>query len=206
MSSNDKASRNSKRAEKTTQLMQNIMTGGEISKKREAELQKAADYGRGVQFQVGSPTVGKLKQFRKDAQGNVIIDPVTGKPQTKAVMRTGATAADYTGRIVANAPTFREAVGDAGRAIFGGKADDTQIRKDTGLPKNILPEPRETKGIVPTLIEKGGVVGSVVSSIATGKEKKKKKLTSDEIYNQGVTDFAALNRSQLGGKSFKLGD
>ena len=56
MSSNDKASRNSKRAEKTTQLMQNIMTGGEISKKREAELQKAADYGRGVQFQLVSPT------------------------------------------------------------------------------------------------------------------------------------------------------
>ena len=69
-----------------------------------------------------------------------------------------------------------------------------------------MPKTKPVKGIVPTLIEKGGVVGSVVSSIATGKEKKKKKLTSDEIYNQGVTDFAALNRSQLGGKSFKLGD
>ena len=189
MSSNDKASRNSKRAEKTTQLMQNIMTGGEISKKREAELAKAADYGRGVQFLEGSPKVGNLTQ-----KG--------GKP----VFRTGTTAQDFTGRIVANAPTFGEAFGDAGRALFGGKADDTQIRKDTKLSKNILPEPRETKGIVPTLIEKGGVVGAVVSSIATGKEKKKKKLTSDEIYNQGVTDFATLNRSQLGGKSFKLGD
>jgi hypothetical protein len=191
MSSNDKPSRDKKRAEKTTQLMQNIMApgAGEISKKREAELAKAADAGRGVQFKEGSPKVGNLTQ-----KG--------GKP----VFRTGATAADYTGRIVANAPTFREAVGDAGRALFGGKADDTQIRKDTKLSKNILPEPRETKGFVPTLIEKGGIVGSVVSSIATGKEKKKKKLTSDEIYNQGVTDFAALNRSQLGGKSFKLGD
>lgn len=200
MSSNDKAKRDKKRAETTSQLMQNIMTGGEISKKREAELAKAANAGRGVQFLEGSPKVGNLTQ-----KG--------GKP----VFRTGATAADYTGRIVANAPTFREAVGDAGRALFGGKAaDDSAIRnqKLTNRPGDptptnyaqFMPKTKPVKGIVPTLIEKGGVVGSVVSSIATGKEKKKKKLTSDEIYNQGVTDFAAFNRSQLGGKSFKLGD
>mgnify|MGYP000148710615 CR=1 FL=1 len=198
MSSNDKAKRDKKRAETTSQLMQNIMTGGEISKKREAELAKAANAGRGVQFLEGSPKVGNLTQ-----KG--------GKP----VFRTGATAADYTGRIVANAPTFREAVGDAGRALFGGKAaDDSAIRnqKLTNRPGDptptnyaqFMPKTKPVKGIVPTLIEKGGVVGSVVSSIATGKEKK--KLTSDEIYNQGVTDFAAFNRSKLGGKSFKLGD
>lgn len=201
-----KQSRDAKRAATTTQLMNNIMTGGEISKKREKELQEAADRGRGIQFIEGSPTVGNLKQFRKDAQGNVIIDPVTGKPQTKAVMRTGASAVDYTGRIASSTPTVSEVVGDAGRAIFGGKADDTQIRKDTGLPKNILPEPRETKGIVPTLIEKGGVVGNIASSILTGKDKKTKKRTVSQIYDQGVQDFANLQRIRLGGANPKLGD
>ena len=124
----------------------------------------------------------------------------------KPVFRTGASAVDYTGRIASSAPTIGEVVGDAGRAIFGGKADDTQIRKDTGLPKNILPEPRETKGIVPTLIEKGGVVGNIASSILTGKDKKTKKRTVSQIYDQGVQDFANLQRIRLGGANPKLGD
>ena len=184
-----KQSRDAKRAATTTQLMNNIMTGGEISKKREKELQEAADRGRGIQFIEGSPKVKGLTT--KD-----------GKP----VFRTGASAVDYTGRIASSAPTIGEVVGDAGRAIFGGKADDTQIRKDTGLPKNILPEPRETKGIVPTLIEKGGVVGNIASSILTGKDKKTKKRTFSQIYDQGVQDFANLQRIRLGGANPKLGD
>lgn len=184
-----KQSRDANRAATTTQLMNNIMTGGEISKKREKELQEAADRGRGIQFIEGSPKVEGLTT--KD-----------GKP----VFRTGASAVDYTGSIASSAPTIGEVVGDAGRAIFGGKADDTQIRKDTGLPKNILPEPRETKGIVPTLIEKGGVVGNIASSILTGKDKKTKKRTISQIYDQGVQNFANLQRIRLGGANPKLGD
>ena len=41
-----KQSRDANRAATTTQLMNNIMTGGEISKKREKDLQEAADRGR----------------------------------------------------------------------------------------------------------------------------------------------------------------
>ena len=194
-----KQKRDANRAAVTSQLMDNIMTGGEISKKREKELQEAADRGRGIQFVEGSPTVKGLTQ--KD-----------GKP----VFRTGATAADYTGRIISSAPTVTELVGDAKRALVGGKADDSSIRnvKLTNRPGDktptnftkFLPEPRETKGIIPTLIEKGGVVGSVASSILTGKDKKPKKRTVSEIYNQGVQDFAALTRNQLGGANPKLGD
>ena len=80
--------RNAQRQADTAELMSNIMTGGEISKKREAELAAAADRGRGIKFIEGSPTVKGLTQ----------IDPVTG--EKKPVFRTGATAADYTGRIV----------------------------------------------------------------------------------------------------------
>ena len=201
-----KQKRDANRAAVTSQLMDNIMTGGEISKKREKELQEAADRGRGIQFVETTGSVKGLKQFKRDASGKIMTDPETGEKLTKAVMRTGATAADYTGKIVSSAPTVTELLGDASRALVGGKADDTQIRKDTGLPKNILPEPRETKGIIPTLIEKGGVVGSVASSILTGKDKKPKKRTVSEIYNQGVQDFADLQRIRLGGANPKLGD
>ena len=44
------AQRNKERAAATEELMSNIMTGGEISKRREAELAKAAAGGRGIQF------------------------------------------------------------------------------------------------------------------------------------------------------------
>ncbi len=193
-----KQKRDANRAAVTSQLMNNIMTGGEISKKREKELQEAANRGRGVQFVEGSPTVKGLTQ--KD-----------GKP----VFRTGATAADYTGRIVSSAPTVTELVGDASRALFGGKADDSSLRNvklsnrpGDDTPTNFtkfLPKPQKTKGIIPTLIEKGGIVGSAASSILTGKNKTKKR-TISQIYDQGVQDFADLQRIRLGGANPKLGD
>ncbi len=40
------ANRNKSRAAKSSELMENIMTGGEISKKREKELEEAATRGR----------------------------------------------------------------------------------------------------------------------------------------------------------------
>ena len=180
-----------KRSERTNQVMQNIMTGGEISKKREKQLQDAANRGRGVDFVTTSGSVGNLTQ--RD-----------GSPVTK----TGSSAVDYTGSIVASRPTVGEIIGDTGRAIFGGKADDTKIRKDTGLSKNILPEPKSTKGIVPTLIEKGGTIGMIASSILSGKQKNKKKEppTISQIYDQGVQNFADLQRIKLGGANPKLGD
>tara|TARA_B100000575_G_C23120024_1_gene648003 strand:- start:440 stop:1042 length:603 start_codon:yes stop_codon:yes gene_type:complete len=193
-----KQKRDANRAAVTSQLMNNIMTGGEISKKREKELQEAANRGRGVQFVEGSPTVEGLTQ--KD-----------GKP----VFRTGVTAADYTGRIISSKPTAGEVIGDAGRALFGGKADDSALRNvklsnrpGDDTPTNFtkfLPNPKKTKGIIPTLIEKGGIVGSAASSILTGKNKTKKR-TISQIYDQGVQDFADLQRIRLGGANPKLGD
>tara|TARA_B100000900_G_scaffold25703_1_gene20000 strand:- start:336 stop:1367 length:1032 start_codon:yes stop_codon:yes gene_type:complete len=154
------ASRNAQRQADTAELMSNIMTGGEISKKREAELQKAANYGRGIQFIPGSPTVKGLTQ----------IDPVTG--EKKPVFRTGATAADYTGRIVASAPTFSELLGDAGRALFGGTADKQKFTLPTGIPgtqtqdfANMVPDPQRSEGIIPALVNTGGITGLVVNAL-----------------------------------------
>ena len=143
-----RAERQRQREDNTAQLMENIMTGGEISKAREAELQKAANYGRGVTFLPGSPTVQGL------TQGD-------GQP----VFRTGTTAQDFTGRIVANAPTFGEAFGDAGRALFGGQAEgpiftspDAPPTMDTGMDfANMAPAPERTQGIIPALINTGGI-------------------------------------------------
>ena len=134
-------SRNAQRQADTAELMQNIMTGGEISKKRDAELQAAANRGRGIQFIEGSPTVKGLTQ-----KG--------GKP----VFRTGATAADYTGRIASSAPTIGELAGDAGRALFGGTADKQVFTLPTSRPgtptqdfANMVPDPQRSEGIIPAL-------------------------------------------------------
>lgn len=138
------------RESRTASLMEAVMTGGEVSKKREAELQKAANYGRGVQFIESTPVVKGLTQYRKDSKGNVIVDPVTGKPETKAVLKTGASAADYTGRITANEPTLRELGGDIVRGLVGGQAPDPGY---TGEFSKYTPKPQPVKGLIPTVID-----------------------------------------------------
>lgn len=151
------ANRNRERAAKTEELMKNIMTGGEISKRREAELAKAAEGGRGIQFIPGSPTVTGLTQ-----KG--------GQP----VFRTGATATDYTGRIVSSAPTFGEALGDIKRALVGGQAKaQPYIYSPTTLPgtpsltfRQFTPQPREVEGILPKVAEKFLVPGGITLGIA----------------------------------------
>ena len=140
----------SSRQANTEKLMEAVMTGGEVSKKREAELQKAANYGRGVKFIEASPTVKGLTQYRRDAKGNVIIDPNTGKPETKAVLRTGVTAQDYTGRVVANEPTLRELGGDIARGLVGGQAPDPGF---TGKYSQYTPKPEPVKGLIPTIAD-----------------------------------------------------
>lgn len=184
----------------TQELMSNIMTGGEISKKREAELQKAANAGRGVQFVEGSPKVKGLTQ-----KG--------GKP----VFRTGATAADYTGRITANAPTGGELIQDAGRALFGGQAKDPKYLnegvssapgKKTTDYMQYTPKPQKIEGIVPTLAKKGGVVGTIVSDVF--KKPKKEKVTTQSILakkRQGFKDDPySVPSLLLGGSKQNLGD
>lgn len=138
------------RESRTASLMEAVMTGGEVSKKREAELQKAANYGRGVQFIESTPVVKGLTQYRKDSKGNVLLDPVTKKPLTKAVLKTGATAADYTGRITANEPTLKELGGDIKRGLFGGQAPDPGF---TGEYSKYTPKPQPVKGLIPTVLD-----------------------------------------------------
>src|SRR5210317_843252 len=210
-------SRETKRAATTQELMSNIMTGGEISKKREAELAKAADAGRGIQFIETTGKVGGLTQYKRDAKGNIMKD-AQGNPITKAVMKTGATAADYTGRIAASATTFGEMIGDASRALFGGKAKDPAYLREpiSSAPgtttKNYMqytPKPREVKGIVPTMIEKGvGPVGIAMNAIL-GKENVQKELTARQKYEKGVKAYAKFNAEQqktlLGGQRNEKG-
>jgi len=157
-----KANRNAERQANTAELMSNIMApgAGEISKKREAELQAAANFGRGVQFIEGSPTVKGLTQ----------IDPVTG--EKKPVYRTGTTAADFTGKIIANQPTMGELFGDIGRGLMGGQADTPQFNLPTSRPgtptqdfANMLPAPQKTQGIIPALLNTGGIGGLALNIV-----------------------------------------
>ena len=189
-------SREQKRTAQTQELMQNIMTGGEISKKREAELAKAADAGRGVQLIMDSPTVGNLTQ-----KGD------------KPVFRTGTKASDYTGRIAASSPTFGEALSDMSRAVFGGQAEDPSYLRGelssapgttTTNYAKFVPEPRKVKGIVPSMIEGGGSPVIMAFNAIMGKPNQKKQ-SVDDIYNQGVTSFAGTTRTLMGNRKSKLG-
>ena len=89
-----KAQRQKDREDNTALVMENIMApgAGEISKAREAELQRAANFGRGVQLLPPSTTVQGLTQ-------------AGGQP----VMLTNP---NFQPRIVANQPTIGEAGGD----------------------------------------------------------------------------------------------
>lgn len=172
------ADRNRERAAKTEALMKNIMTGGEISKAREAELEKAAAGGRGIQFIPGSPTVTGLTQ-------------AGGKP----VFRTGATTTDYTGRIASSAPTFGEMLGDMKRALVGGQAKaQPYIYSPTTLPgtptstfRQFTPQPRQEIGIIPAVAEKFMVPGGIMFGIA--KDLYQKYFPSQQDDTQPIVDL-----------------
>ena len=148
-----RAERQRQREDNTAELMENILTGGEISKAREAELQRAANFGRGVQLLPPSTTVQGLTQ-------------AGGQP----VMLTNP---NFQPRIVANQPTIGEAGGDILRGLFGGQAErpiftspDAPPGRETGLDfANMAPAPQRTEGIIPALINKGGITGIVFNAL-----------------------------------------
>lgn len=177
------------RESRTATLMENIMTGGEVSKKREAELQKAANYGRGVKFVEASPTVKGLTQ-----KG--------GKP----VYRTGVTAQDFTGRITANEPTLRELGGDIARGLVGGQAPDPGY---TGEFSKYTPKPQKVKGLIPTVIDAAisgslspvgaimkGVSSSGFFSYGDGKDSGTTATTAPETTTEFAESEAEANRKK----------
>ena len=150
-----RADRRRQREDNTAQVMQNIMApgAGEISKAREAELQRAANFGRGVQLLPPSTTVEGLTQ-------------AGGQP----VMLTNP---NFQPRIVANAPTLGEAGGDIGRGLFGGQAErpfftspDAPPGRETGMDfANMAPAPERTEGIIPAILNTGGITGVVLKAL-----------------------------------------
>lgn len=195
-------SREQKRAASTQELMSNIRSpgAGEISKKREKELQDAINRGRGVEFLPGKPPV---------------VEGLTQKGGKK-VFNTNAKATDYTGRIVSPAPTFGEMLGDMSRAVFGGQAKEPGYLKNISSAPGTTTEnymqyaskPKKVKGIVPTMIEKGaGPVGMAMNAIL-GKENLS-NLTAREKYMKGVKAYAKFNAQQqktlLGGQRNQKG-
>ncbi|MGI9572434.1 MAG: hypothetical protein ACR2L5_03810 [Candidatus Actinomarinaceae bacterium] len=187
-------SRETKRAATSQELMENIRTGGEISKKREAELAAAADYGRGI----------KLVESTGSRKGAKRIDPATGR----AIGLSNAS--DYTGKITASTPTFGELAGDAKRVIFGGAAPSYSEGRINSAPGTTttnymedIPKPREQKGIIPAAAEgmgKGGMIGMAMNAVL-GREQVKKKRSLQEKYDTGVEKYSTL----LGGKAKKGG-
>lgn len=150
------ANRNRERAANTEALMKNIMApgAGEISKAREAELQRAANAGRGVQYLAPNPYVKGLTQ----KGGQPVLNP----------------NGSFTGRIVANQPTLGEVGGDIMRGLFGGQAKTpSYINSPTtasGTPtstfRQYTPEPEAVQGLIPAVAEKFLVPGGIAMGIA----------------------------------------
>jgi len=175
------ASRETKRKVTTANIMEGVMEGGEISKRREAELAKASRYGRGI----------KLTDLGQTGQ-----------------------------RIVASTPTLKEVGGDFKRAVFGGQAKDPQYLREENYvdrssgtaqvkknyAKDFLDKPTKDPGILPTLVKKGGVVGTMISSALTGKKKKNNRSKGSSLLakeRQGYQDDPYSVPTLLGKK---LGD
>jgi hypothetical protein len=163
-----RADRRRQREDNTAQVMQNIMApgAGEISKAREAELQRAANFGRGVQLLPPSTTVEGLTQ-------------AGGQP----VMLTNP---NFQPRIVANQPTLGEAGGDIVRGLFGGQAErpfftspDAPPGRETGMDfANMVPAPERVQGLVPALVNKGGIGGIILDALRNlipGKEEEEEE-------------------------------
>ena len=144
---NKGSSRNAERKANTAAAMEGVMFGGEISKKREAELQKAANYGRGVKYIAPNPYVKGLT----DKDGN----PVR------------ATNGSYMGRFVANAPTLRELGGDISRGLFGGQADNPDFVRDKPEPATPEQVKQSPEKFVPPTQKVEGLVSKVVKNMPT---------------------------------------
>ena len=194
------SNRNAERQANTAELMSNIMApgAGEISKAREKQLQDAANFGRGVQFIPGSPTVKGVMQ----------IDPATG--EKKPVYRTGTTAADFTGKIIANQPTVGELFGDIGRGLMGGQADTPQFNLPTSRPgtptqdfANMLPTPQRSEGIIPALLNTGGIGGLALNIVQDLFGKGKNFLFPEE---EEEDTFSSAADAMGGAAAINLGD
>jgi hypothetical protein len=155
MGAQDQGSRDKKRAANTARVMENratdpmaMRTGQRVDMYSDATVQKVSNYGRGL-------------NFAKD------------------------------GRIISNQPTFGEFVGDTKRMLVGGTAKTPSFSKRD--PKNIqsetsnqqanintyaatAPTPKKTEGIIPKLINTGGMVGFVSTLLGGGSKDKKGKL------------------------------
>jgi hypothetical protein len=168
--------RETKRAATTQELMQGIMTGGEISKRREAELAKASDYGRGIKLtdlgQTGQRITASAPTLR-EVGGDFKRAFFGGKAKDPAYLRSGQ------------------------KASPGSKTEDF---------KQYTPKPREEKGIVPNIIEAGLTPMGIIAKQLMGKKADKKKLTPDQIYQSGSESYSTILGGQSkAGKKTKLG-
>ena len=170
-------SREQKRTKQTVELMDNIMSGGEISKSREAQLARAADYGRGVKLsdsgdQYGQRIIASQPTLR-EVGGDFKRAVFGGKSKDPTYLKSGQTAAP------------------------GKTTEDF---------KQYTPPPREEKGIIPNIIEAGITPMGIIAKQLMGKKKVEPKETAKTLLakkRQGYQDdpysVPSNNTTILGG-------
>ena len=177
------AKRETSRKETTANIMEGIMEGGEISKKREAELAKASKYGRGIQLtdkgQTGQRIVASTPTFGElfgDA-GRALVGGQAEDPQY-----------------------LRE------EKFVDRSSGKPEVKKN--YAKDFLAKPAKEEGIIPSFVKRGGAVGSIVKGLV--KKPKKEKVTTQSILakkRQGFKDDPySVPSLLLGGSKQNLGD
>jgi len=175
-SSTGKDKRDTKRKQNTEKVMEGVMYGGEISKKKEAELNKAANYGRGVNFAKTGDT------------SRIIANAPTGGEFFGDIKRGifGGKADD---------PSFVENQKNSS----GGEVSKSQEKRQSQSNAQYTPKTTKVNGLIKDIVQAGITPGGMILNSMMGK---KKKPTKQSILSKGYKDYASI----LGGKGQKLGD
>jgi len=148
MGAQDQGSRDKKRAANTANVMEGVYTGGEISKKREAELEKISNYGRGLNFAKDGRIISNQPTF-----GEFVGD-------TKRMLVGGT----------AKTPSFSK------RDPKNIQSETSNRQANINTYAATAPTPKKTEGIIPKFIKTGGMVGFVSTLLGGGSKDKKGKL------------------------------
>ena len=175
-SSTGRDKRQATRNQNTGKVMEGVMTGGEISKKKEAELNKAANYGRGVNFAKTGDT------------SRIIANAPTGGEFFNDMKR-----GIFGGK--ADNPSFVKNQKNSS----GGEVSKNQEKKQSKSYSQYTPKTTKVNGLIKDIAKTGITpIGMAMNFMMNKKEKKSKQ----SILTKGYKDYASI----LGGKKQNLGD
>lgn len=167
MGANPKAQdkRNTKRKQNTEKVMEGVMYGGEISKKKEAELNKAANYGRGVNFAKTGDT------------SRIIANAPTGREFFGDIKR-----GIFGGK--ADNPSFVTNQKNSS----GGEVSKSQEKRQSESNAQYTPKTTKVDGLIKDIVKTGITPGGMILKAMMGNKKKSNGKSLLSKKRQGYQD------------------